>query len=240
MSTAPTEATGQSHPPSPIRGSDAAGDRDERMKDVLLDAAITSILDRGFYRASSNEIARQAEVTWGAIQYYFGTREELLLAVLERGFTRFVASLDNTHLTGGTIRERLVSLAKLVWVHYGRREYVAIMQIHLNLSRDPKRAEATEEAMLRLADGLDAGWKGLMERAFGPALGEAGLDTFVFEVLRGQALGDAIAREGPEGVVSRIANDVVRANQSRLIDVLSDHIEQCIGRAAESGVSRPR
>jgi AcrR family transcriptional regulator len=210
--------------PAPVRT--AAGE--EQIRHALLDAAIASILERGFYRASSNEIARRADVTWGAIQYHFGTREELLVAVLERSFDRFVLSLAATELTGVTVRDRLATLARVIWAHYGRPEYVAVMQIHLNLSRDPKRAQATEDAMLRLTDGIMSGWRALIERGFGPGLGRLGLDIFIFETLRGHALGDAIAREGPERVVSRISDQVVRANQSRLIDALSEHIERAV------------
>jgi len=213
-------------------GRAPAGDRtvagDEQIRHALLDAAIASILERGFYRASSNEIARRADVTWGAIQYHFGTREELLLAVLERSFDRFVLSLAATELTGVTVRDRLAALARVIWAHYGRPEYVAVMQIHLNLSRDPKRAQATEDAMLGLADGLISGWRNLIERAFGPELGRQGLDIFIFETLRGNALGDAIAREGPERVVSRLSDQIVQANQSRLIDALSEYVDRSV------------
>ena len=94
---------------------------EEQIRHALLDAAIASILERGFYRASSNEIARRADVTWGAIQYHFGTREELLLAVLERSFDRFVLSLAATELTGATVRDRLAALARVIWAHYGDR-----------------------------------------------------------------------------------------------------------------------
>jgi AcrR family transcriptional regulator len=201
---------------------------DEQIRHALLDAAIASILERGFYRASSNEIARRADVTWGAIQYHFGTREELLLAVLERSFDRFVLSLAATELTGVTVRDRLAALARVIWAHYGRPEYVAVMQIHLNLSRDPKRAQATEDAMPGLADGLISGWRNLIERAFGPELGRQRLDIFIFETLRGNALGDAIAREGPERVVSRLSDQIVQANQSRLIDALSEYVDRSV------------
>jgi AcrR family transcriptional regulator len=213
---------------APVSTTERGATGDEQIKHALLDAAIASILERGYYRASSNEIARRADVTWGAIQYHFGTREELLLAVLERSFDRFVASLTTTELAGTTLRDKLASLARVIWAHYGRPEYVAVMQIHLNLSRDPQRAQATEEAMLRLTDGLVGGWRNLILRGFGPELSRRGLDVFIFETLRGHALGDAIAKEGPERVVSRISDQVVRANQSRLIDALSEHVTRAI------------
>src|SRR5207244_10664683 len=58
---------------------------DESTRARVIDAAIACILDEGFYRASSNKIAKRAGVTWGVIQYHFGTREALMLAVHERG-----------------------------------------------------------------------------------------------------------------------------------------------------------
>ena len=108
------EAVGRHRPaaaPAPAPARTVAGE--EQIRHALLDAAIASILERGFYRASSNEIARRADVTWGAIQYHFGTREELLLAVLERSFDRFVLSLAATELTGVTVRARLAALARV-------------------------------------------------------------------------------------------------------------------------------
>ena len=60
------------------------GAQDSISRQRVIDAAIACILDQGFYRASSNAIAERAGVTWGVIQYHFGTREALMLAVLER------------------------------------------------------------------------------------------------------------------------------------------------------------
>src|SRR5882757_6476754 len=50
----------------------------------VLDAVVESILDKGYYRTSSNEIARRAGVTWGTLQHQFGSRELLLLEVLNQ------------------------------------------------------------------------------------------------------------------------------------------------------------
>jgi AcrR family transcriptional regulator len=54
----------------------------------VLDAAIETILEVGYYQASSNAIARRAGVTWGALQHQFGTREALLLEVLNERWGR--------------------------------------------------------------------------------------------------------------------------------------------------------
>jgi len=50
----------------------------ELTRQKVLDAAIQTILEVGYYQASSNAIARRAGVTWGTLQHQFGTREALL------------------------------------------------------------------------------------------------------------------------------------------------------------------
>src|SRR3954453_23493461 len=66
----------------------------------VLDAVVESVLDVGYYKASSNEIARRAGVTWGAIQHLFGSREALMLDVLDDGWARLHVAVASTGITG--------------------------------------------------------------------------------------------------------------------------------------------
>ena len=77
---------------------------DESTRARVVDAAIDCILDEGFYRASSNKIAKRAGVTWGVIQYHFGTREALMLAVHERGLDELDGALADAVIDGDTRR----------------------------------------------------------------------------------------------------------------------------------------
>jgi AcrR family transcriptional regulator len=197
--------------------------RNDDVKLQLIEAAIRCILDLGYYRATSNEIARQAGVTWGSIQYHFRTREQLLIAVLEREFDRYIYELAHTSLTGETRQERLNALADFVWNWYGRREYLVTLQIHLNLQRDPKLEQATVRAMNRLRDAAESAWSGLFERTFGPGALDGHLEWFVFQVMRGKALGDAISQDGPPSVY-RSAEDYLEARHM-LVDMLYQYIE---------------
>ena len=69
-------------------GDDVAARRKRRRSDGevtrarVLTAAVESILAKGYYQTSSNEIARRAGGTWGTLQHQFGTREALLLELL--------------------------------------------------------------------------------------------------------------------------------------------------------------
>jgi AcrR family transcriptional regulator len=202
-----------------------SGDRATRNR--VIDAAVACILERGFYRASSNEIARRAGVTWGVIQHHFGTREELLLAVLRQDYQRFIAGLASAKITGETTAERLASLAELVWSYYGRPEYVATMQIQLNLSRDPQCLQATIDAMQQLQQQLRDQWARLVhESAAGGAPLPPALARAVLRVFRGMAVGDAIALHGPEQIVAHIPSTrQLLADRLVVIDALASAID---------------
>src|SRR6476619_1854498 len=120
---------------------------DEPTQERVVDAAIACILDEGFYRASSNKIAKRAGVTWGVIQYHFGTREALLVAVHERGLEELDRCLTDAVIVGGTVEARLASFVDALWSYYRRPEFLAYMQVVLNLSHDPTTAEPTRLAL---------------------------------------------------------------------------------------------
>ena len=69
----------------------------------VLDAAIQTILQVGYYQASTNAIARRAGVTWGALQHQFGTREALLLEVLNERWGRLHDQMATAEIHGATL-----------------------------------------------------------------------------------------------------------------------------------------
>ena len=90
---------------------------DSATRDRVIEATVACILERGYYRASTNEIARTAGVTWGVIQHYFGTREGLMLAVLQDGASQFVAIVEDVEIDGETVTERM---NQLLDIFFGR------------------------------------------------------------------------------------------------------------------------
>jgi AcrR family transcriptional regulator len=144
----PSPATnGKTRKPDPANadGTSLHGDIDSRQR--VIDAAIACILEQGLYRASSNAIAERAGLTWGVIQYYFGTRERLMFAVLEEGSKRLNSRLHNAEITGATIQERVEQYFDILAGYYGAPEYLVFTQVLINLSHDPRTSEHTREAM---------------------------------------------------------------------------------------------
>jgi AcrR family transcriptional regulator len=159
----------------------------------VLDAAVSSILESGYYETSTNEIARRAGVTWGALQYQFGTREALLLEVVDDRWDRLQDLVARARVDGDTLEERLSSVMNVLAEHYGREEELAQIQILLDLSRNPKVSGATHQAVAEHGRKLLKAWRPLFEQALGDAAGEADLVSYAFSALRGFLLGGLIS-----------------------------------------------
>jgi AcrR family transcriptional regulator len=170
----------------------AAAVPDDSTRRRVLDAAVACIVDEGFYRASSNRIARRAGVTWGVIQHHYGTREKLLLDVVRRGVDQLVTTLEGAQIDGATAAARLESLADVVWSIYCRPEFLADVQIVMNLTRDPATAEATVEALNALGQRMEASWQRLVDRVVEPGRQPPGYGKALFFILRGVAVGEEL------------------------------------------------
>lgn len=57
----------------------------------IIEAAIRCFLEIGYHRTTTSEIAKQAGVTRGAVQYYFPTTPEVLRATVDHIIQRFTA-----------------------------------------------------------------------------------------------------------------------------------------------------
>jgi AcrR family transcriptional regulator len=156
----------------------------------VLDAAIESIVEVGYYRASSNEIARRAQLTWGVIQHHFGTRDRLLLEVVRDQARQLIDTLAQAEIRGGSVADRLRSLADVVWGHYRRPEFLATAQIVMNLSRDPSTAADTLAALDAVGASTHDSWQRLVDQVVEPARQPAGLALALYRILRGVAVGD--------------------------------------------------
>jgi AcrR family transcriptional regulator len=175
----------------------------------MIDATVACILERGFYRASTNEIARRAGVTWGVIQHHFGTREALLLAVLQDGAQRFAETVEGADIVGDTAEERLGALLDILADHYGRPEYMAWLQVMINMDHDPRTSDEVRATMREVAERSSEHVRRLLGAALGPATRVPDLATTMFLTLRGivvsQQLLDTMAYDTVAPQSDRIA-----------------------------------
>ncbi|MHB8467357.1 MAG: TetR/AcrR family transcriptional regulator [Acidimicrobiales bacterium] len=174
------------------------GKGDQNTRQIMIQAAISCILEQGFYRASSNAIADRAGVTWGVIQYYFGSRESLMLAVLEEGTRRLVEDLSTAEITSETLTERIEEYITVVERYYADPEYLAFIQVLINLSHDPRTSAQARETMTKIVGTVEVEFTRLAGQLFGgTAVRHRELRGLLFHVLRGMALSEVMLHTLP-------------------------------------------
>jgi AcrR family transcriptional regulator len=167
----------------------AESGRDSVSRQRVIEAAIACILDQGFYRASSNAIAERAGVTWGVIQYHFGSREALMLAVLEEGTRRLNEVLLTAEIDGDTVTERIASYMDILGRYYGAADYLAFSQVLINLTHDPRTSTQTRETMTRISESANPELRRLRRQVLaGTGIRRPALRSLLFHALRGLAL----------------------------------------------------
>ncbi|MBV8949487.1 MAG: TetR/AcrR family transcriptional regulator [Actinobacteria bacterium] len=195
----------------------------------VLDAVVASILEKGYYRTSSNEIARRAGVTWGALQHQFGSRELLLLEVLNERWHDLQHAVATAEVRGDTLEARLRGVLDVLATHYEQPAQLAALQILLDLSRDPDVSAATKDAVAEHGERLTRAWQPLFKQALGDAAADATLVKFAFVTLRGYLTGNLVASH-----IAHTGDD--RKVREMLVRGVACAIRE---RAAERGLSLP-
>ena len=175
------------------------GAQDSISRQRVIDAAIACIIDQGFYRASSNAIAERAGVTWGVIQYHFGTREALMLAVLEEGTRRLNDIVVTAEITGETVTERVAQYMDILLKYYGSLDYLAFSQVLINLAHDPRTSQQTRETMARIGESANPELNRLQRKVLaGTGIRRPAVRSLLFHALRGLALSHVMLETLPE------------------------------------------
>ncbi|MBX6389876.1 MAG: TetR family transcriptional regulator [Frankia sp.] len=166
----------------------------------ILDAAVACILELGFYRTSTNEIARRANLSWGAIQYYFGSREALMLAAVEELNRRFIDAIAQRHVEGDTLEERIHCLYDLLAQYYSEPSFLARLQILLNLEHDPDTSPDVAASLRKQTERVAGEIKRLLAETLG-ADADPTRASALFHAIRGFAMSQQLA----ESVYPRVA-----------------------------------
>lgn len=164
-----------------------------RTRRRVLRAAAECIAEQGVAGATAAEIARRCDLSWGVIQYHFGDRIGLFLALIEssaESLTRAFADLESTH---PRVPDRVRALVEGSWALVSGDAYRVLLEIELQLGRDASHeAEVKKYARKARSTFLETWRKALPECAPGRVDEAAQL---AIAALRGLVLERAI--EGP-------------------------------------------
>lgn len=123
---------------SPPAAGLAACEHDERARERLLRAAADVFDRKGYAAASVREIVLRAGLTKPVLYYHFGSKEGILVAILEEGARRFERAVERALARGGTVRTRVAAL--LQEIHALFKENVPAVRVAHALFFGPREA----------------------------------------------------------------------------------------------------
>lgn len=161
-------------------------ERSAETRGRILAAVVQCIAEVGFQRATANEIARRAGVTWGAVQHHFGGKNGILIAVLEDTFHRFSARFDDIPVERTPLPQRISLFVQRAWDHFGSPHFRSTFEILLNhLPDGDTGGEDTVQA--QMARAVDVLWTRLFFDAPLPRSRRLLIERYAIAVLSGLA-----------------------------------------------------
>jgi AcrR family transcriptional regulator len=98
-------------------------------REKIIAAAIALIKEGGISNASSGNIAQRAGTTWGAAQHHFGSKEEILDAIMDISHANFSALMADPAMLTGALADRVELFVERMWQHYQSDVYLAALEI---------------------------------------------------------------------------------------------------------------
>ena len=114
---------------SPTRRTRAPRKRGDNTRAKIIDETVRCIVEEGFAAATAKHVAERAGVTWGVIQYHFGDRNGLLMAVVDDGVARLLESLSSADVSELPMRERIEVVVDIAWSCYSSPTSMAAFEI---------------------------------------------------------------------------------------------------------------
>src|SRR3954466_6628417 len=132
-----------------------------RTKREILEVATSEFADRGFAGARVDEIAERTRTTKRMIYYYFGSKERLFVAVLERAYAAIRAAEQTIEVEHLDPLAAIRRLAELTFDHHESHpefiRLVSIENIHRaeHIAKSPAIAELGSPAIDLLTEILE-------------------------------------------------------------------------------------
>jgi AcrR family transcriptional regulator len=100
---------------APTRKTSAPRKRGDDTRAKIIDETVNCIVEEGFPAATAKHVAERAGVTWGVIQYHFGDRNGLLMAVVDDGVAKLVESLSTADVGDLALPQRIETVVDIAW-----------------------------------------------------------------------------------------------------------------------------
>ncbi|MDT5142262.1 MAG: TetR/AcrR family transcriptional regulator, regulator of cefoperazone and chloramphenicol, partial [Mycobacterium sp.] len=111
------------------RRTNAPRKRGDDTRAKIIDETVRCIVEEGFSAATAKHVAERAGVTWGVIQYHFGDRNGLLMAVVDDGVAKLLESLSSADVSELPLRERIEVVVDTAWSCYSSPTSMAAFEV---------------------------------------------------------------------------------------------------------------
>jgi AcrR family transcriptional regulator len=146
----------------------------------ILEAATEEFASGGLSGARVDQIARRALTNERMLYYYFGSKEQLFIAVLEQTYASFVEAERSLDLDGMEPVEAIRTLARFIWTYFREQEnwLRLINNENLHEARYLKRSARIRETMSPALEVL----RTTLERGVQAGVFREGIDPLDFYV----------------------------------------------------------
>lgn len=105
-----------------------------KKKDIIINAAIQVFAEKGYSKAKISDIAKLANVADGTVYDYFSSKEDLLLSIPQKHFSRYLQRASDAF----EIKDPVRRLKRLIRYHYssflGERQFLKVFLLELQLT----------------------------------------------------------------------------------------------------------
>lgn len=101
----------------------------EDKKEIIIEKAVSVFAQRGYYKATTAMVAKEAGVTQPYVFHFFANKEELFKAVINRAFERIYDTFANINAPADQLIETMGhAFEQIIQTH--RDEVLMVMQAH--------------------------------------------------------------------------------------------------------------
>lgn len=132
-------------------------ERSATTRQKLIAAAIECLSEIGYLESTVDVVAKRAGVSRGAVQHHFGSRNDLLLAVVDA----FGLALAEPAEIGRnlSVPARVDAAIEHTWELVRRPHFIAVVQIWLATRNIPDVVHVTGEKIAQFEHALDRRWQ---------------------------------------------------------------------------------
>lgn len=164
-------------PPRPARRSQEQRRATTRQR--LLDATVVSLVELGYARTTTPEVARRAGVSQGAVFNHFATKSQLVVAATEQLFTELIEAFRVALARGRRGEDPIAAAIRRLWEVFCQPRLRAVYLLYAEAPADDELLAALRPVVARHNANIAAFAGALFPALATPGLGVL-LDCVVF------------------------------------------------------------